>query len=344
MKHSSLPASLLLIIIAALLGSCSRSDSFSVKGAVTGLPDGTVTMTYYTGDAVLTASAEAVSGRFELKAESPEYCLAELRSGGTSLGAFIARGGDKIKVDGTYPDSIRFSGSKPVRMVTEWEEAHPGSRYADADSVNRWVAEQIAAEGVTPAGAFLLLTRYNAIGREEQTAALLAPFLADESLGSLLEQFNELSTRRAEGSMKEKVFIISQKAWGDSTFTYTPAHHKASILAFTREGRGGDHRRRLADMKALCASLDTIKGKPFRLVELSLLADSLAWTSAVKADSAVTWTRTFIPGGPGSPAFRRFAISAAPTFVVVDSAGAQRYRGQSLDVAADTVRALLKAK
>ncbi|MCM1336799.1 MAG: DUF4369 domain-containing protein [Candidatus Amulumruptor caecigallinarius] len=320
--------------------ACSRPDHFTVEGNVSGLADGEVTLTCYTSSAIMTERMQAAEGRFKLRGESPDYAMAELRMTGNQRGVtFVVRNGDKIKVEGPAPDSLTLSGTKPVKEINKWcREYADALRTASPDSINALIEAYVADKGTTAAGAWMLLTRYDALINPAEASELFDRFNADKELSPLVTAFADMVTTTVGARDGAKVYAFNVRGAGDSLVMFNPMRHRASLLAFTDETSRAA-RRRLCN--SLAAVDTTYTPRELRIVELSMARDSAAWRDAVKADTLVTWSRIYLPAGSATTAIRTLRVPRAPYYIVADYSGAQRYRGISLDAALDTVKTIV---
>lgn len=323
--------------------ACSRPDHFTVEGNVPALADGDVSLTYFTSSAVMTERVKAEGGKFKISGQSPDYAFAELRLGGSRRElTFIVRDGDKLKVEGSTPDSLSISGSKPVKEINRWREQHAAAlRGASADSINALVSAYIDSKGVTPAGAWMLLTCYDALIDPQQASKRFDAFNADKELAPLMTAFADMVTTTVGAREGVKVYAFNHRGAGDSLVMFNPMRHRASLLVFTDETDRAA-RRKLCDT---LRGIDTLHTpRELRILELSMARDSAAWRKALEADTLVTWSRLYLPAGAATTPVRILRVPRVPYYIVSDKSGTQRYRGVSLDAAIDSVNILIGAK
>jgi hypothetical protein len=70
----------------------------------------------------------------------------------------------------------------------------------------------------------------------------------------------------------------------------------------------------------------------FDMVDFSVDSDTLVWKRSIVTDSA-TWTQGWVAGSISGQALAKLGIPTVPYFIVVDSAGRQVWRGQSISEA-----------
>lgn len=335
--------SLIAAVALTVTAACSRADHFTVEGNIPDLADGEVSLTYYTSSAVRNERVMASAGHFKLRGESPDYAMAELRMGRRVVPlTFIVHDGDKIKVKGQSPDSVTLSGSKAVKEITSWQRDNADVlRSASADSINALVEAYIADKGATPAGAWMVLTHYNALTDAAGATSIYAAFAAEEELMPLMTAFADMVTTSIGARNAQRIYTFNLKGASDSMVMYMPSKQSATLLVFTDRSGNGDRR-------TLCSSLrgiDTLYTPArLRILEMSLARDSAAWRQAIKADTLVTWSRMYLPAGVATGAIRGLNVPRLPFYIVTDSTGTQRYRGISLSTAADTVAAIARRK
>jgi len=333
------PLAALAVMLCA--GCGGDKDNFTIEAEVDGLGAQIVTMTYVSSGALVEVTAEARDGKFELEGSSPELtCAAITGANGRSIAELIVKDGDEVRLSMKLDDvaSTKVEGSEPSAELAAWKAEN--RELVESDDINAAVAKYVRAHPASAAAAWLVADRYYVPGHEREAAELYALMAKTPANAQLFDRFAAAVARVGDTGRRMAVNPVSFYG-ADSMVHFRPAARTAHLLAFT----GGKNDASRDSVTRVLRSLTKRWGtKRFRALELSLVADSMAWRNLMQSDSAVNWLRCWVPGSVAASSLRKLKVPRTPFFVVVDSASVQRYRGSSAAEASDTLEYILNYK
>lgn len=332
---------ILMLMLLAVLTACGNDEEFVINCEIRGLGSTGVDM-YYTTRSMQHASFHPVDGKVSLTGVSAEPTLVEVFTvDGEPLFACVARNGDEleVKMDLDKPGVMKIKGNDEseeyARFVTENDSL---LRSGDVAAINALVAEEVLANPGRISSAMLLVTRFDARGHELEADSLLNVIKAEARpswvVGAYPGMVGEQVSATARGPVKPITIYCGRQNDRDTTLRYWPSNQSYSMIVVTGVGKADSIRDVL---KTLTKKLPA---RRFRAIEVAVMGDSAMWRQSISRDSA-KWMQGWVPGGVAGTAVRALQIPAVPFFIVADSMGRQVYRGYSVSVADDSVRARL---
>lgn len=328
---------LFLVMVAAwCVAACGSSDDFVVRGQLEGIDAQMVTLTYFDRGGLQTINAQSLSGKFSLRGVASRPSLGVLTlSDGTWLATLIVQNGEEINVE-VNPDNpyaAKVSGSGASQEIGRWLNDNADALMKrDAAAVNAAVSKYVTSNPGRLSSTAILVSYFNCEGNEAAADSLFSLLTPQARPSEVVQGFNSVITAQLADAAHAPLQMMSLYELCDSLILFTPARASMSLLCFTTDDR---------------AQLDSVRGhlrrlsrehqrKQLQLAELNTAPDSATWRRSFGGDTTGRFYRTWLPGSVAAPAVRKLAIPRMPYFVVVDSTGAQLYRGASI-IAAESV-------
>lgn len=317
----------IITALAAMLVSCSDSDSFRIHGELTDGSNINLRVVYYTNSAVHTGITASNAGKFMYEGFATKPALIEIYDNDYRLlGRLVATNGQDIdiKIDRSniYRNTIK---GNPV------SEALSATLTARADELqsssiagrNGIIAAAIGADPAAPEAYMLLITEYSVSGYERQADSLLALIPIEARIEGISAGFEAMLQRVAEGIACDTVAPLPYMISGGTIHMFSPSATPLSLIVFSDSRDGRD------SVLAAVRSLASRRSKrQFDILDLNLDQDTTVWRRNVRNDSA-TWTQGWVAGGISAQAVDRLGIPRLPYFVLIDSAGVALWRGNS---------------
>ncbi|MDE7388054.1 MAG: hypothetical protein K2M97_02235 [Muribaculaceae bacterium] len=288
------------LVALALVSSCRRNRTFSVEAKVEGVETQNLTVVWRSAPSgeLCVQDVTAVGNSFSFRGSTDEPTLVEIYAGGTGarLLQFMAEGGDKLRLSGR-PTDLRVSGGKVAERFAE-----ALNRIYEEPDVNLAVTDYVRRNPSDVVSAALLVSMFEAKDHEVEADTLMA--LLEVKPDWLVADWHANVTAplvRADSLPSLSGFGFK----GDTTLTVSGAH----TYVFT-QNEAHRYARLIDSMRVWSDVVDVYCG-----------ANRASWRTLVAPDSA-TWTRLFVPGGPGAAELVPLNIDAMPLVVVTDSAGA----------------------
>lgn len=318
---------------------CGGDKGFVIECNIEGLDNRGVVMTYITRGGLASQDFHPEGGKVKLKGQSAIPTLVEVSTlDGPVLFTCVAADGDRLKVSMKLdePSSLKITGQEASQSYTTFITANDSLlRHGSPLEVNELIARHVRANTASMSSTLLMVTKFRTPGYELLADSLMSE-IASEARGPLVSGWyasalGEQVATTARGSVQG--FTLRNSA--DTTkkiIRFYPGMHTYSLLAIGDWSHKPDSlRHRLRDLR------DDFKERRLYILELSLAADSLQWRSNISRDSA-KWVQGWVPGGPNAVQLRRMAIPSIPYYIVIDSTGAQAYRGRSIHEADSLLR------
>lgn len=333
---------ILILLLLAMLTGCGNDEEFVIDCDIRGLGPEGVEM-FYINRGVQRSTFHPVDGKVTLRGSSASPTLVDVfTAAGEPLFTCVAANGDELKVKMALdiPGKIEIKGNDASRDYARFITANDSLlRSGDVAAINRLVAEEVRSHPDRISSAVILVTHFNARGYE-LVADSLVNVLKPEArpsgvVGAFPGMVGEQVAADARGPVKAITVYCGRQNNRDTTLRYWPSSQSYTLLAFTGRNKGDSVRKILRNLT------DSLHQRRFKALELSVMADSVAWELSVRRDSA-KWMQGWLPGSVANPAVRNLQIPSAPFFIVADSMGRQVYRGHSLSAASDSIRYRLR--
>lgn len=324
-----------IFAIAALLCSCSSSDSFRIEGKIEGGGAQTVELTYYSSGAIRRLTAAASDGKFSMEGESPQPALAYLSVAGSApLATLVVRNGDDIdcKVD-PEKHTWKASGNKATQTLADFTAANEQLLTTGTDEqVNAAVAQYVTTHSKEIGSAALIVTHFRARGHETLADSLISLLPAEARQQGIMQNFMASLATQLSAEANADITTMPLFDARDTTFRYVPQRQTVTLFAFvdSRPESRDSIVRRLRDISG------RLSQRRCRVIEVSDALDSASWKRSIASDSA-TWLQVWAPGTVASSSFRKLSVNRLPFFIVSDSVGHQLYRGSSVTEATSAV-------
>ena len=324
------------LVLSALLFSCGDSSEFRVAGVVDGIGTQNIKMIYYANGAVRESRTSVIDGKFSVIGVSAEPTLVELQTlDGALLGCLMVKNGETIecKLDKTNRYKVSFEGNDVSeqwgKFLVENEEILSSG---DADKKNEFIAKYVSSHRDEMFSTVLMLTEFHYPDYEVMGDSLLKAISEEARPRSMVESYMSMLAHVTSPKATEEVTPMKIYCKADSLKTYNPASSSYSLLAFT----GGDEQARKEILPYLKKWSKEHKSRKLKIVDISLVADTMAWHNIIRNDSS-QWEQGWVLGSVRAPAIERLAIPRTPYFIVVDSAGTQLYRSSSIEKVANEI-------
>lgn len=319
--------------------ACGDKEEFTIKCNIEGLDTRGIEMVYATRSGLARASFHPVGGKVELHGSSEEPTLVEIFTlDGSRLATLVMANGDEaeltMKLDD--PTSLRVKGQDASRDYSAFVAEHDSllNRGNDAE-VNALIARSVKDNPKSIASTLLMVTRFRTPGHELEADSLMS-LIAPEArprfvTGAWASSLGEQLSTSARGEIK--MFTI--KTAKDTTARLSPSMQSYALMAFIADRKPDSTFTTLRDLR------EDAPKRRLAIMEISLAPDSARWRETIRRDTTATWVQAWPTGGVASTPVRRLAIPRTPYYIVIDSTGAQRYRGASLHTADTLLRSLL---
>ena len=180
------------------------------------------------------------------------------------------------------------------------------------------------------------MTEFSTPGFEQLADSLLGIIPEEARLEGVSAGFETMLQRIADGMAATPVAPIPYLVSGNDTKIYKPSDARLSLIVLSDSRDGRD------SILDAVRDLDRHRSKGrFDIIDLNLDQDTMVWRRTVRTDSAA-WTQGWAAGGVSAQAVDRLGIPTLPYMVLVDSAGHQLWRGNSVTIAKSQTLKFLK--
>lgn len=332
---------LALVAMACTLTACFGSDEFKVKGTIVG--NKTMNIRFvYPGDNVLNSVLTAArDGQFEFVGNADKGAVVQIMDNDFNIiGYFFAENGDKIELtlDDKKPYKEKVKGNEVSERWAQWLNQNADVLTKNnADKINELVKKYVKANPNDILSAILITQHFDATDCPNEAEKLMSSLSPDARRASIADAYmmtlQRVTDTKALGEVMTLTYLDSHSHIG----SFSPRRQKVGLLCFSN-GESGRADSILPELRRLSTKRDTTR---LRIIDFSMENDTLAWKRTTRTDSA-TWTQCWAAGSITAIGVNRLAISRLPYFIVVDSTGAQKYRGRSIHRAGSVVDSLLK--
>ena len=298
-------AATLLMLIAT---SCGKSDTYIIEGEIVDLGTQNLHLVYIDDDAVHTAQATALDGKFKFEGKLTNTVLMDLySSAGAPLFTFIVTPGDhitcRLNLDNPADDTIK--GSDMTARLIE-QTAKPLTN----DAIDTYVA----ANTDDPVSSVLVTRFYDAPASDpSHIDSIISMIHPDARIQAAVIPYATL-LRPLTRRLPAKATLYTADA---DTFVTTPLRGKSRrlIIVNTSDERSATARTHHAHARQLNDDNLTI-------IEYTLASDTAQWKSALRNDTLPGHrTQAYAPGGLADPLMMQLGVSRHPYYILADTAG-----------------------
>ena len=325
-KSFKIFSALCVAALAVAMPACGGADSFKVQGQVEGSPSMNMYVRYYGNDKVMSGVTLVQNGAFSFEGYSKNPTIVEIVDNeGKVMGRFVAENGDELtlNLNRNNPYLIEATGTQANEEWSEFKRANADTLLRGTNaSVNALVEKYIASNPDNVVSALIFATHYDA-SIDPLRADSVSLTIGEEVRGRFLDNFVTVSSRLINADSYAKVDTLRYRPFERDTVNYfLPGKHKASLLVFSAE-------RKQREDSLVPHLKKIVKDKKVYVLDIMLSPDTGTWKRTVALDS-IGCDRGWAPGGIFARGVDKLALPQLPYFIVVDSAGVQRYRGGSV--------------
>ena len=335
-KLTYIPA--VIAIAATMVLSACKNDSFSLEAKIEGLGDKEVTIVYATSYGVQSQSVTASDDVIKCEGYAPQTTVVNLvMPDGMPTIRTAAINGDNIKLQGLlgspYPTAIK--GGDTAREWHKFLSDHltEVENNASTGELNPIIAEYIRANPNSVVSTLLLIYNYTPLCNNE-TADSLLNIISDEAKPVyMISTYNALRNELNKANRSRGFYQFTLPTLNGKWETFSrPDKGYALIWAWSDDDR---NRRQCVDS---IKHLEALYGKRLAVSTILIDADTMRWRSRINSDSIDKWSHYWAPGGPNSPSIKNFGLMRTPTILLIDSFGANPYRGNSIAAAEKLIK------
>lgn len=318
--------------MALVVSSCGDPDSFRVEGTVANNRTMNIRMVYAGDDVLNNVLTAARDGQFRFKGSAPKGSLLRVLDNDYRVLAYLyVENGDFIKltIDPDNADALSVKGNE---VSERWAEWLAGNRAmidtGNTQKINGIVRQYVKAHPSDLLSTLLMVTLYDA-GEDPVEARKLLESIDREArptqlIGSWIEVVGRIGSAESHGKVRDIRYMDNR----DSIKTFSPRNQKYALLAFSDEESG---RRDSVIQEIRQIKRRFPDSKRFRLLDVSMEADTFAWRRINRTDS-VKWQNAWVAGSISAPGVENLGIPRLPYFIITDSAGTQVWRGHEVSL------------
>ena len=329
--------SALAIAAALLLGAC-KNDSFSIEAKIEGLGDREVTIVYANSYGVQSQSVTSHNDVIKYEGYAPQTTVVNLvMPDGMPTIRTAAINGDNIKLKGMlgspYPSAIKGGDTAHEWLKFISEHLTQVESNASTGELNPEIAEYVKANPKSVVSTLLLIYNYDPLFNNE-TADSLLNIISDEAKPVyMISTYNALRNELNKANRSRGYYQFTLPSLNGKWEAFSrPDKGYALIWAWSDDDR--NHRQCVDSIKRL----ESLYGKRLAVSTILIDADTMRWRSRIKSDSITQWSHYWAPGGPNSPSIKSFGLMRTPTVLLIDSFGANPYRGNSIAAAEKLIK------
>ncbi len=323
---------ILPLLAAFLLAACGHSNNYLVEGVIEGNPTMNLRVITYADGNITQAVVASRDGKFNFSGTAQRGALIEIYDNDYRIIArTYAENGNNIelKLKRNSPSSIQAKGNEVAQRWASWlnenKELMDGR---NAKAKNSAIAAYVGAHKSDPVATLLLVSEYDANIDAQGADSLLSLITPEARLSDVSAALSVQLERISTMVTREPIASVPYREMGNRTKIFNPHRSQLSLMAFSDDMSG----RRDSILEQLRhIALHRSAGR-FDMVDFSVDSDTLVWKRSIVTDSA-TWTQGWVAGSISGQALAKLGIPTVPYFIVVDSAGRQVWRGQSISEA-----------
>lgn len=315
-----------LAIAAAITATaCSDDNQFRVSGHVEGDPTMNLRVGYYSRGAYQSMITAAREGDFEFFGNSPQPAVIEVFDYDNRLlgRGYISNGQSmELTLDPTDYYATEATGNDVSVRWNDFLRDNAEALRGGGAAANTAIAGYIGGHRDDIVSTLLLAYHYDA-GADAAGADSLLELISPTARPAALTESLSYQLQRLVGAADTITSVTYFD--GDSAAVFTVGGRRASAIAIDDANSRADS---IAD---ILRAMHRRRGGA--VLEIGSDADMTNWRVRLVLDSA-DWKRGWMSAPVADPQFEHLGITALPYFIVADSAGAIRYRGQSAGAAA----------
>ena len=331
---------LLIALLGTLLCGCS-SDNFKVNVELDDMGTQNLRVVFRSDSGMTDTWLIAHDNKLKFQGHSELPTIVTLldRQGQIIMRA-MAVNGDHITARGkwTCRDSIEVSGTKLNEQWTAFRLKNLPLYAVDRrDQLDRAIEEYVRGHRSDLLSTVLLISDYGTLtnyGRTDSLIAIIDPDAKPAALLNGYQQWRETVARPVEQLFSMRLY---DKRTGD--FESLPFTGRTRLTAFWSRGKERDPQHR--DMVDAMRNLKERYGERLAVADVLIDADSVRWHRILRNDST-SWQHCWAPGGPADQELMQLRIVAAPLYLVTDSTGNVRYRGNDIRQASTAIDKLAR--
>ena len=311
----------------------------------------TYRMLYYASDdkkGWITETAITVTagkGKEELITRNPTIVWI-FRGGNKPITAFYAERGDDIEIIGKSADPLdwEIKGNELTEEWSKWRlENVKTLRSGNAKAINAAIKKYVEAHKDGQLSTVLMLTTFNRYADESLFVKLWNMIDEDAKEPKLLTAIgraDQLTGSKADSPQAIKQLQLHTSA--DTIIERKMQDAGATVLYLWH----GDDYSRPQDFDTLRTLYKKYRADSrLQIIDIMLDRDTMSWSSRLGTDSlkapSTRWLHAWAPGGEMHSSIEKLRVRHTPATIVLDSRGAERFRGESVSKAAGAAEKVL---
>lgn len=294
---------------------CTSDDTYSIEASAAGLGNRNLRLVYMGDDAVHTAVATSIDGKFTFSGKLEEPVQMDVYTGdGVLLARLIVSPGEHIRLKLDIKDygASEVEGSDATgRLIDFLHDSPDGAR-----SLNAYISRYVGQHRDDPVSAVLVTGYYDLdAGTAAEADSLLGLVDARARRVAPVDSYATLLAMRPDGLRQHLPATLRLRTSGaDSAVNISTRAKGRTLLAIQDIGTRPELSRAARDAGTLPPGT--------RLIEVSLAQDSLQWAITLRNDTLPgSWTSAYTPAGVMDLALKPLGIHAVPYYIVADSTG-----------------------
>lgn len=310
------------------LAACSGKSEFTVTGKIAGLGETNVHVAYRNADGAVEEKWVGVKeDAFQFKGEVAEPTLVMLSNGqGLPLARLVVEGGDAITIEGEKNklNELKVKGNETSEQWYAFIAEHTAQyQQPDHTTLNKEIEKYVADHQDELLSTVLLLVDYSGDNRDK----FLGQLKDKAKPASMMMDYNELQAIMAKQSNAPLKAMALYGSRGDfDTFSPNVASH--TLIIFWDNASGSERRNILNRLQQ-----QNVEDKNTLLADIYMESDTSGWRSNWEHDPIAGIEHYWAPQGTMHESLKDMNITSLPTIILVDSTGAQRYRGGDVNAA-----------
>lgn len=338
--------SIISLFILTLLSGCVKNE-FTLEFSLPADVNGNYRTIYYASDKkggmTMEGVAVVASGKGGMRCPTVKPAILYLYpSGSDSPIAIFAERGETVKISGKDGNPLKWTveGNDINKQLSEWRTRNAAElEKNDPEATNSAVAKFITADPSSEIAPLLLLTTFNR-NYDETLFRRLWNSLPDFAKA---REWAHMAGRAdiPDGYARTPAQIksLAMRELHNGVDTLRPTAVKASLLFFWNNGLD-NRRERFDSIKHISREFPDSASR--LIADVCLDPDSLNWRAPLRSDSLSKVVRFWAPAGYADSKIMQLGVTVSPFFIVLDSEGHQRYRGDDQEQAFSRFRTLMK--
>lgn len=326
-------AALLAIAVAAT--GCS-DDHFTIRGNITDGGTQNIRIMYPLSSHVETQWITLIDNKFSFEGVCEEPTVVYIFNQQRQLLAhFLVENGQKVEFVSSmkHPYRIRVKGS---RANEKWNslinEYHEILEKRDYELFDEKIDSFIQKNPDDIVSALLLTNDYSTLVDQEKTKEMFAKISGKAQQEAIMRNYYVMRSMMVNNSKKAKLPSVPLLNPNDSIESLALFKHRLNLIYFWYS----DDRGHKSNIDSLKQFTQTHQSRRLAVVDINLDSDTTRWKKSVRKDT-VEWKRYWAAGGIMNKQLSNLMLSSTPCYLIVDSAGIECFRGESLEEAAKMV-------